>query len=155
MMKKSLLTALVSGAMALSTVAFAETPAPATTAPAQNGMMGHHMITPDVKPAVSMADAVAAAEKAGDAQARGAMLRQGPNGLVWHVMLQKKDGKPVVSVVDAKSGKVVDTRDMMGKDGCPGMKDGHPHHKMMKDGAMKSQEQAMPKESSKSTDAKQ
>lgn len=61
-------------------------------------MMGHHMITPDVKPAVSMADAVAAAEKAGDAQARGAMLRQGPNGLVWNVMLQKKDGKPLMSV---------------------------------------------------------
>lgn len=154
MMKKSLLTALVSGAMALSTVAFAETPAPATTAPAQNGMMGHHMITPDVKPAVSMADAVAAAEKAGDAQARGAMLRQGPNGLVWNVMLQKKDGKPLMSVVDAKTGKIVQTRDM-GKEGCP-MMEGKPHHgHMMKDGAMKTQEQAMPKESSKSTDAKQ
>lgn len=31
----------------------------------------------------------------------------------------------------------------------------HHHGHMMKDGAMKTQEQAMPKESSKSTDAKQ
>lgn len=59
-------------------------------------------------PKVTMGEAVANAEKAGNAESRSARLHMSPNyGQVWDVRMVRGDNTRVRSFVDAQSGRVL------------------------------------------------
>ena len=104
-MKKSALAALIAATLSLASASFAQ---PAAEAPVVQAAPVTVTAEALPLPAVSMADAVAAAEKAYDAKAVRANLRQTKTyGEVWCVRLLRADGTRVKAYIDAKTGKAV------------------------------------------------
>ena len=132
-MKKSALAALIAATLSLASVSFAQ---PAAEAPVVQGAAVTVTAQALPLPAVSMADAVAAAEKAYDAKAVRANLRLTKTyGEVWCVRLLRADGTRVKAYIDAKTGKTV-AADQLGiaREGRQGPNCGNygpRHHGMM------------------------
>ena len=132
-MKKSALAALIAATLSLASASFAQ---PAAEAPVVQAAPVTVTAEALPLPAVSMADAVAAAEKAYDAKAVRANLRQTKTyGEVWCVRLLRADGTRVKAYIDAKTGKAV-AADQLGiaREGRQGPNcgnNGPRHHGMM------------------------
>lgn len=122
MNKNAIAAILAAATMTVALSAHATTSAPAVPP-----------ITQDVQapaPKVTMNEAVAKAEKAGDAQSRSVRLHMSQKyGQVWDVRMVRDDQTRVRSFVDAQTGRVV-ASDVMGihEPAHRGM--GKPGHKM-------------------------